>query len=178
MSVVKKQVKPTEVKTIKVPDVIKTKVPDVIKTKVPDVIKTKVPDVKKQVKPTEVKTKVPDIIKTKVPDVIKTIKPEKATVPGSKILIIPETTTVIVQEPKKRRTLPIMNIYEKTAILAKRARDISNRCPITIKDPGTLDPYEIAKMELKAKTIPYKIVRTVANGDEEVWNVKELRIVE
>ncbi len=78
----------------------------------------------------------------------------------------------------KKTTLPIMSIYEKTALLAKRARAIADGSPITVKITENLSPYDIAKKELYAKTIPYKIIRIFPNGEEEVWGVKELRIIE
>jgi DNA-directed RNA polymerase subunit K/omega len=70
-----------------------------------------------------------------------------------------------------------MTIYEKTELLASRTRVISEGSPITIKNPASMKPYDIACQELYAKTIPYKIIRSFPNGDEELWMVKELKIL-
>ena len=74
-------------------------------------------------------------------------------------------------------TLNYMTKYEKSSIISRRAEDIARGEMLMIKDPGTSDPIKIAKMELEQKIIPYKVIRTLPNGDVEKWSVKDLIII-
>ena len=74
------------------------------------------------------------------------------------------------------RGINVLSKYEKSALISDRAEDISRGSPITIKNPNTTNPIEIAKLELKAKTIPYKVIRTFPDGSTEIWKVKDLII--
>ncbi len=77
-----------------------------------------------------------------------------------------------------RISLPYMTKYEKTVLLGKRATMIANGSPITIKNPETTNPIEIAEKELFSKTIPLKIVRVYPGNIKEVWSVNELQILD
>jgi DNA-directed RNA polymerase subunit K/omega len=63
--------------------------------------------------------------------------------------------------------------YERVMIIAQRAQDIANGSPITIKNAGTTDPIQIAKLELMYNKIPYKIVRTSPSGEQTIIKVSE-----
>ena len=73
-------------------------------------------------------------------------------------------------------TLPYLSKYEYAALIAKRAQQISENSPITIKERNSNNPIEIAKQEFKQKTIPLKIIREIG-GKNEVWNIKEMRMI-
>lgn len=63
--------------------------------------------------------------------------------------------------------------YERVMIIAQRAQDIANGSPLTIKNAGTTNPIEIAKLELLYNKIPYKIIRTLPNGEQTVIKVSQ-----
>ena len=78
----------------------------------------------------------------------------------------------------KRTTIPVITKYEFARLLAERAEEIANNKPITIKDPGTDDPLEIARLEYRAKRSPKKIKRVFPDGRVEVWAISELCIID
>lgn len=75
------------------------------------------------------------------------------------------------------KTLPILTKYEKTRILGYRAKQINlgNKPFIDVPD-GLMDGYEIAKLELKEKKIPFIIKRPLPNGRNEFWRVSDLEM--
>lgn len=72
-----------------------------------------------------------------------------------------------------KSTLPFLNKYEYTEAIARRAKEISDGSPTTVKGAG-MSPIEIAKHEFYCKKSPIKIVRTFPNGQQEVWNINEM----
>lgn len=93
-----------------------------------------------------------------------------------------EIEKLSVYDPEKtddifHKTLPILTKYEKTRILGYRAKQISlgNKPFIDVPD-GLIDGYEIAKLELKEKKIPFIIKRPLPNGRNEFWKVSDLEI--
>ena len=74
-----------------------------------------------------------------------------------------------------RNTLPVLTRYELAAILSARAEEIADGQPITIKNPGTTDPVQIAQLEFAEGKTPKKITRVWPNGTVESWNLSELR---
>lgn len=79
---------------------------------------------------------------------------------------------------QKRTTIPVITKYEFARLLAERAEEIANNKPVTIKDPGTDDPLEIAKLEYLAKRSPKKLKRIFPDGRVEIWAISELYIIE
>lgn len=75
------------------------------------------------------------------------------------------------------QTNNVLDKYSKARLLAERTEQIAKGSPITIKDPGTNNPYLIAKMELESGKFPIKLVKKTVDGKEEVWNLKDMRIV-
>lgn len=72
-------------------------------------------------------------------------------------------------------TLPIISKYEFTSIISERAQEIANGNPITILNPNTTNPIEIALMEYEQGKCPKKLIRTLQNGYKEIWNLNELK---
>ena len=67
-----------------------------------------------------------------------------------------------------------ITFYERVSLIGKRAVDISEGSPITIKDPGTDDPREIAEMERKMKRLPLKLVREYPDGQKRVLDPNKM----
>lgn len=78
----------------------------------------------------------------------------------------------------EKYTLNYLTKYEEAAILSMRVEELVNGKPRTIKDPGTNNPIEIAKIELAAKKLPISIIRKWLDGHEEKWNSSELIKIE
>ena len=73
-----------------------------------------------------------------------------------------------------KKSIPYLSKYELASLFAERAVEIANGDPITIKNPDTINPIEIAKLEYYAGKSPKKIVRKWADGTVEVWSLNEL----
>ena len=93
-----------------------------------------------------------------------------------------EIAKLCIYDPEKdndifHKTIPILTKYEKTRILGYRAKQINlgNKPFIDVPD-GLIDGYEIAKLELKEKKIPFIIKRPLPNGKNEFWKVADLEI--
>ena len=82
-----------------------------------------------------------------------------------------------VKRVHARNTLPMISKYELAALLSERAHEISNDQPITIQNPGTTNPAEIACLEYKAGKSPKKLKRTWPDGTEELWSLSDLQVV-
>lgn len=76
-----------------------------------------------------------------------------------------------------RNTIPVVTKYELAALLAARAEEIADEKPITIQNPGTTNPAEIARLEFEAGKSPKKIRRVWPDGTVEVWSLSELQVV-
>jgi len=75
------------------------------------------------------------------------------------------------------KSLPIITKYELAALLAERVTEIADDQPITIKNPGTTNPIEIAWLEYNAGRSPKKVKRVWPDGTVEIWSLKDLRVV-
>jgi len=79
------------------------------------------------------------------------------------------------------RTIPVLTKYEKTRILGMRTKQLnSGMQPMLPKEdiPETIvDGYNIAKMELDAKVIPFIIRRPLPDGTSEYWKVSDLEVL-
>ena len=60
--------------------------------------------------------------------------------------------------------------YEAVSLLGRRARDIAEGSPITVKNPGTDDPHLIAEIERKNHTFPLKLIREYPDGSKKTLN--------
>jgi DNA-directed RNA polymerase I, II, and III subunit RPABC2 len=85
--------------------------------------------------------------------------------------ILRDTTTL---DPK-HMTYPFLTQYERTKCISFRASQIEHGSePYVVVPEGVTGAYEIAKMELEAKRLPYIIKRTLPDGSFEVWRLSEL----
>ena len=77
-----------------------------------------------------------------------------------------------------RNTIPTITKYELATVLATRSAEIADGQPITIKNPPTTNPIEIARLEYEAGKIPKKIKRVWPDGHTEIWSLNELKVVQ
>lgn len=72
-------------------------------------------------------------------------------------------------------TYPFLTVYERTKCISYRASQICNGGkPYIVVPEGVTDAYEIAKLELDAKRLPYIIKRPIPDGSFEVWRLADL----
>ena len=75
----------------------------------------------------------------------------------------------------KHSTYPFLTDYERTKCLSFRASQIcSGANPYILVPEGVTDAYEIAKIELEAKRLPYILKRPMPDGSFEVWRLADL----
>ena len=89
-----------------------------------------------------------------------------------------ETINTQNNVPKEDRiSSPFLSKYERVRALGQRARQISLGAKILVKniDLTTKKPFEIAKIELEHGILPFKIRRTLPNGNIEEWKISELK---
>jgi DNA-directed RNA polymerase I, II, and III subunit RPABC2 len=85
--------------------------------------------------------------------------------------ILRDTTTL----DSKHATYPFLTQYEKTKCISFRASQIEHGAdPYIVVPEGVTSAYEIAKMELEAKRLPFIIKRTLPDGSFEVWRLSDL----
>lgn len=80
--------------------------------------------------------------------------------------------------PDQRTTKPFLFKYERVRLLGDRARQLSLGAKPMLTGVTTIDPKELARLELKHGVIPLLIKRPLPNGMSEVWKVSELKILE
>lgn len=74
-------------------------------------------------------------------------------------------------------TYPFLTNYERTKIISYRASQISNGAHPYIAVPDRVsDAYEIAKLELDAKRLPFILKRPLPDGSFEVWKLADLLV--
>jgi DNA-directed RNA polymerase I, II, and III subunit RPABC2 len=72
-------------------------------------------------------------------------------------------------------TYPFLTSYERTKCISFRASQICNGSkPYIMVPEGVSDAYEIAKMELEAKRLPFILKRPLPDGKFEVWRLSDL----
>lgn len=75
-------------------------------------------------------------------------------------------------------TYPFLTGYERTKCISYRASQICNGAnPYLTIPPGVTDAYEIAKMELEAKVLPFIVKRPLPDGSFEVWRIADLMLL-
>lgn len=77
----------------------------------------------------------------------------------------------------KRITRPTLTKYERVRVLGERAKQLSLNAKPMIIGVETLNPKEIAKLELQMGVLPMIIIRPLPTGQKERWKVSELKIV-
>jgi DNA-directed RNA polymerase subunit K/omega len=76
------------------------------------------------------------------------------------------------------KTLPFLTKYETARILGQRAKQLNLGARTFVKvPPNVIDGYEIAKLELEEKKIPFIIKRPIPDGTCEYWNVSDLEVL-
>jgi DNA-directed RNA polymerase subunit K/omega len=74
-------------------------------------------------------------------------------------------------DPSKNKTDPILNQYERAAVIGIRASQIAEGSPVLVDVPeGVEDPIKIAEMELKEK----KLCMIICREGREYWRVCDL----
>jgi DNA-directed RNA polymerase I, II, and III subunit RPABC2 len=77
----------------------------------------------------------------------------------------------------KHTTYPFLTNYERTKCISFRASQIASGAhPYVLVPEGVTDAYEIAKMELESKRLPFIIKRPLPDGSFEVWRLSDLVI--
>ena len=77
----------------------------------------------------------------------------------------------------KHRTYPFLSNYERTKCISFRASQICGGArPYIVVPDGVTDAYEIARMELEAKRLPYILKRPMPDGSFEVWRLADLLV--
>jgi DNA-directed RNA polymerase subunit K/omega len=82
-------------------------------------------------------------------------------------------------EDANHTTYPLLTRYEVTKILSFRASQLANGAnPYILVPEGVTSTEQIAKLELKAKRLPYILKRPLPNGNYEFWRLADLMYVE
>jgi DNA-directed RNA polymerase I, II, and III subunit RPABC2 len=93
---------------------------------------------------------------------------------GSSLIVSLRDMTLL---DAKHTTYPFLTNYEKTKVLSFRASQICNGAkPYVLVPEGVSDAFEIAKLELEAKRLPYIIKRPLPDGSFEVWRLADLAV--
>jgi DNA-directed RNA polymerase subunit K/omega len=77
---------------------------------------------------------------------------------------------------KSRVSFPRMTRYEMVRIIGERTKQLTMGAKAFIKNKEDYSYEEIAVLELKNKLVPFKIMRSLPNGDKEEWSIDELSI--
>lgn len=81
-------------------------------------------------------------------------------------------------DPSKNTSSNIMNKFEKTTILGKRATQIAYGADALFDVPPTMSSViEIAEEELRLKKTPYILERDLGNGKKEYWKIADMIIM-
>lgn len=81
-------------------------------------------------------------------------------------------------DPSKNTSSNIMNKFEKTTILGKRATQIAYGSEALFDVPPTMNSViEIAEEELRLKKTPYILERDLGNGKKEYWKIADMIIM-
>ena len=109
------------------------------------------------------------------------IKPaDDAVAPGAEILSTDMVTSLrdISLLDANHTTYPFLTNYEKTKCISFRASQINNGAkPYILVPTGVNDSYQIAKMELEARRLPFIVKRPMPDGTYEVWRLNDLLVL-
>ncbi len=88
---------------------------------------------------------------------------------------VQEKLTVKGATDPHHTTYPRITQYEFTKAISFRASQLSNGAkPYILVPEGVTDSYQIAKMELQAKRLPFIFKRPLPNGQYEYWRLADL----
>lgn len=95
----------------------------------------------------------------------------KVATEDNKIITYTDVNNLIAKNPKK--TIPILNKYEKARICGLRLQQLADGAKPTIDPKGLKNINEIVYEEYKMRKIPFIIERTLPNGEKEYWKMEE-----
>jgi DNA-directed RNA polymerase I, II, and III subunit RPABC2 len=89
-----------------------------------------------------------------------------------------KTFPPIKEKGSTHTTYPFLTMYERTKILSLRASHLAHGDSPYMEIPEYVtDVYEIAKMELEAKRLPYILKRPLPDGNYEYWRLADLMLL-
>lgn len=95
-----------------------------------------------------------------------------------------ETMSLVLRNSKGyivdqfHKTSPFLTKYEKTKILGLRVHQLNEgSVPLTKHFKPDMDNFDIAKLELQEKRMPFIIRRLTPNGEFEYWKLEDLEIL-
>lgn len=75
-------------------------------------------------------------------------------------------------------TQPFLTVYERTKILGFRANQLAQGAPPYIARPEHVTSvFDIAKMELEQRRLPYIVKRPMPNGVFEYWRLSDMMVI-
>ena len=76
------------------------------------------------------------------------------------------------------KTHPFLSVYERTKILGFRANQLAQGAPPYIARPEHVTSvFDIAKMELEQRRLPYIIKRPLPDGAFEYWRLSDMMLI-
>jgi len=91
---------------------------------------------------------------------------------------IPLTASPPLDKDPNHRSPPFLTQYEKTKIIGLRANQLSQSARPYIAVPEYVtDVWEIARMELAQRRLPFIVRRPMPNGTHEYWRLSDLLIL-
>ena len=92
--------------------------------------------------------------------------------------VIQDAYPPTAKRDRKHATAPFLTLYEKTKVLSFRASQLAHGATPLVDVPDYLtDVYEIARLELEAKRLPYILKRPLPNGTYEYWSLGDLLLL-
>jgi len=85
-------------------------------------------------------------------------------------------------ESKTRRGFPYYTKYELTLVISSRIQQLQTGSPplVSLENMDTESPtflFELAKLEIKERKVPFIIGRHYPDGTVEYWSAMELQIL-
>lgn len=76
------------------------------------------------------------------------------------------------------KTQPFLSVYERTKILGFRANQLAQGAPPYIARPEQVTSvFDIAKMELEQRRLPYIVKRPMPDGTFEYWRLSDMLMI-
>jgi DNA-directed RNA polymerase subunit K/omega len=95
----------------------------------------------------------------------------KVATEDNKLITYIDVNNIIAKNSKK--TIPILNKYEKARICGLRLQQLAEGAKPTIDPKGLKSIPEIVKKEYEMRMIPFIIERSLPNGEKEYWKMEE-----
>jgi len=95
----------------------------------------------------------------------------KVATEDNKLITYIDVNNIIAKNPKK--TISILNKYEKARICGLRLQQLAEGAKPTIDPKGLKSIDEIVKKEYEMRMIPFIIERSLPNGEKEYWKMEE-----